>query len=60
MSTTVHANPRPGDRSLRAPLVTLGWMPGKLRANARSLTEGVFYRGRNGVYLTLARWIKDP
>jgi hypothetical protein len=40
-------------------LVTLGWMPEKLRANARSLTEGVFYRGRNGVYLTLARWIKD-
>jgi hypothetical protein len=24
MSTTVHAQPRPGDRSPRAPLVTLG------------------------------------
>ena len=40
-------------------LVTLIFMPQKLDAHAQRWMVSSFYRARTGVYLTLARWIKD-
>ena len=39
--------------------VTVAALPVKLRAQAESLQGSAFYRGRNEVYRTLARWIRD-
>ena len=40
-------------------LVTLIFLPQKLDAHAQRWMVSSFYRARTGVYLTLARWIKD-
>ncbi len=40
-------------------LVTLMFLPQKLDAHAQRWMVSSFYRARTGVYLTLARWIKD-
>jgi hypothetical protein len=40
-------------------LVTLTFLPEKLDAHAQRWEVSSFYRGRTGVYRTLARWIKD-
>jgi hypothetical protein len=40
-------------------LVTLLFLPQRLDAHAQRWMVSSFYRARTGVYLTLARWIKD-
>ena len=49
----------PAAVALALAVATVAFMPAKLREHSRSLTDSNYYRGRNGVYLTLARWIRD-
>lgn len=40
-------------------VLTIAYLPAKVRAHATRWMEGPFYRGRIGSYLTFARWIGE-